>query len=144
MWFNPLIIFLLKSPLHPILSNDTMLVSYTSTKSGKRFSLPVNFARRDDQLYSTSFQQRTWWRRFRTEAPAELLVAGEKLQAVGRAYPSSPASVEKLAELVRINPVYAKYLKIQLDPDGNPDKDDVFLAAEGRVVIQFQILQNNV
>ncbi len=42
MWYNPIMMWLLRSPLHGMLSSSTMIITYTGRKSGKMFSTPDN------------------------------------------------------------------------------------------------------
>ena len=53
---------ILRSPLHGMLSQHTMLVAVTGQKSGHVITLPVNFFQEDGALYITSWRGRTWWR----------------------------------------------------------------------------------
>ena len=55
MWFmnkiiNPFIILILRSPLRGIMGAGFLLISYTGRKSGKRFTLPVNYAREGSSI----------------------------------------------------------------------------------------------
>ena len=59
MWFNPMMIFILRSPLHGLLSGSTMTISFTGRKSGKPLTVPTNYVRDDDKLLVTSFRART-------------------------------------------------------------------------------------
>jgi hypothetical protein len=45
MWFNLMIVWLLKSPLHGMISKGVMLVSVTGRKSGRMISTPTNYLR---------------------------------------------------------------------------------------------------
>ena len=41
--FNPLMIWLLHSPLHKIASKNTLLITFIGRKSGKKYTTPVNY-----------------------------------------------------------------------------------------------------
>ena len=45
MWFDPFVKLILCSPLHGILSRNTMLFTFTGRRSGKEYTTPVNFFR---------------------------------------------------------------------------------------------------
>jgi hypothetical protein len=54
-------------------------ISYTGRKSGKRFTLPVNYRRRDDTvtIWVGIPEQKTWWRNFLgTGAPLTVHLPG--------------------------------------------------------------------
>ena len=45
MWFNPMITWLLRSPLHGLVSKSIMLITYKGRKSSKEYTTPVNYLR---------------------------------------------------------------------------------------------------
>jgi hypothetical protein len=56
MWFrnrlvNPVVLVLLRSPLHPVLSRSLMILSYQGRKTGRWRSLPCMYARDGPDLY---------------------------------------------------------------------------------------------
>ena len=46
---NPIVTWVLRSPLHRVLSRSTMLVTYQGRKSGRQITLPVNYVREGEQ-----------------------------------------------------------------------------------------------
>ena len=42
MWYNALVVRILRSPLHPLLGKNLLLVSYKGRTSGKIYTVPVN------------------------------------------------------------------------------------------------------
>lgn len=62
MWFNPMMKWLIASPLHIFVSKNMMLITYTGRKSGVTYTTPVNYLREGNTLYVTSWRERTWWR----------------------------------------------------------------------------------
>ena len=62
MWFNPIMEWVLKSPLQGMLSGNTMIMQYIGRKSGKTYHLPVGYLRIYKTLVTVSFKRRTWWR----------------------------------------------------------------------------------
>jgi len=55
MWYNPIMKWILGSPLHRVVSKSTMLVTFTGRKSGKQYTIPVNYVREGDVFYVTSY-----------------------------------------------------------------------------------------
>jgi hypothetical protein len=82
---NPLILFLLRSPLHAIASKGLMIVSWSGRKSGALFSIPVGYQRDGDAIIVliSKPDQKSWWKNFRTPWPAELLIKGRIRTAMG-------------------------------------------------------------
>lgn len=139
MWFNPFMTWILRSPLHLLLSKSTMLVTYQGRKSGKTYSIPVNYSRQDGMLTTVSIPQRTWWRNLRGGAPVTLLLQRREQKATGQALEGEEEVTSALAALLKTSPQYARYLKINLGADGRPNLQDIRRAAAGRVIIQFHL-----
>lgn len=43
--YNPLVALVLKSPMHPLMSGSTMLLTFAGRKSGKQYTTPISYAR---------------------------------------------------------------------------------------------------
>ncbi len=132
MWFNPIMEGLLRSPLHKLISKQIMLVSYSGRKSGKAYTLPVNYVRDGDFLYTVSFKNRTWWRSLRGGAPVTLLVAGRQLKARAEVAEKPGEVIQGLRDIFQHSPQYAGYLSVKFDGNGAPNENDISRAAQDR------------
>jgi hypothetical protein len=43
MWYNPIMIWILKSPFHKMMSGSTLLVTITGRKAQRTITTPVNY-----------------------------------------------------------------------------------------------------
>ena len=140
MWYNAIMVWLLRSPLHGMLSQSTMLMTYTGRKSGKAYSTPMNYVRIREAgaevLLTTSYRQRTWWRNLRGGAPVVVRVQGKDLKSQAEAIEDEPKVAEELGRFLQHVPSWAKYYQVKLDPDGKPNAADVAVAAKTRVIIR--------
>lgn len=68
---------ILRSPLHGMLSKNTMLLTVTGRKSGRQYTLPVNYVQDAGYLLVVSQPGRTWWKNLRGGAPIRLRLRGE-------------------------------------------------------------------
>src|SRR5574342_35500 len=84
MWFKPMMVWLLKSPLHGMISRGTMLVTVTGRKSGRSISTPTNYLRDGSTLWVISWRDRKWWRNLRGGANVRVLLAGKSLEGRGQ------------------------------------------------------------
>jgi deazaflavin-dependent oxidoreductase (nitroreductase family) len=139
MWYNPFLTTILRSPLHRMLSGNTLVITYTGRKSGKVYRAPVNYVRDGDRLLTTSYRNRTWWRNLRGGAPVSLQLQGRDVQATGQALEDEAAVTEALFAYLNRQPGLAKYFKVGLDVNGQPERDDVARAAREHVMIQFHL-----
>lgn len=48
---NPPIIVILRSPLHTIMNKAIMLITFDGRKCGKRYTMPVSYAREGKTVY---------------------------------------------------------------------------------------------
>ena len=138
MNINPIMIWLLRSPLHRLVSRSTLLVTYQGRKSGRQITLPVNYVRYGEQVLVLSVRKRAWWRNFRTPSPAVLRLQGRDLPVQGAVVQDEPELLAGLAVFFKGMPQAARYLKIWFDDQGEPDQDDLRQAAEGRVLLRFK------
>jgi deazaflavin-dependent oxidoreductase (nitroreductase family) len=140
MIFNPLMLWLLRSPLHPLVSGSLMAITYTGRKSGKTFTVPVNYLGSGGDLLTVSFAKRKWWRNLRGGAPVTLHLRGKDLPAHAESFDDFTVVSQGLAEIVRANPKYARFLKVKLDERGQPSMVDLDLAARERVFIRTKLI----
>ena len=136
MWFNPIMVWLLRSPLHSFVSKQMMVITYTGRKSGKVYATPVNYVRDGDIFLTTSFAERTWWRNLHGGAAVTLRVQGMDLQARSEVISDPELVAENLRQLVHLAPVFAGYFKIELDGSGNPLSSSLRAAAQGKVIVR--------
>lgn len=48
--YNPLMKWVLRSPLHGMVSKNFMLITFTGRRSGKVYTTPVNYVREGDGI----------------------------------------------------------------------------------------------
>jgi hypothetical protein len=75
---NPLVKLLLRSPLHGLASGGLAVLTVTGRRSGRRFTFPVGYSRRDDRVtIDVGWPERKlWWRNLRKPAPVEIRIQG--------------------------------------------------------------------
>lgn len=134
--FNPFMLWLLRSPLHLLVSGMMMVITYTGRKSGNTYSLPVNYIRSGDNLLTISLSKRTWWRNLRGGADVTVRLNGKDLPARAEVFEDLTSVAQGLAELVRASPRYATRLKVKRDVNGQPSMVDLDMAARDRVFIR--------
>ena len=139
MWFNPIIIWLLKSPFHRMISENMMLVSVTGRKSGKIISTPTNYLRDRNRLWVISWRDRRWWRNLRRGAVVRLLLAGKEIEGCGDAIEEPKAVAESLFAYYQKIPKNAKYVQIGLDDLGCPVFADCQRAAQKMVMVRIDL-----
>jgi hypothetical protein len=71
---NPVVRFLLRTPLAGVLRNQVMVVNVTGRRTGRRYSIPLSAHRIDGDLYALS--SAPWKHNFRGGAPSPTASGG--------------------------------------------------------------------
>jgi len=143
MWYNPMMIWLLKSPLHGFISKGVMLVTVTGRKSGKSISTPTNYLRDGNTLWVISWRERTWWRNLRGGANVRVLLAGKGVDGRGQVLEEEKAVAQSLFDYYQKALQFAKYVQIGLDAAGRPVSADCERAAQKMVVVRIDLRKMN-
>lgn len=92
LWFyrwiaNPLLVWLLRSPLHFLVSGRIMLITYTGLRTGRRRTIPVSYQQAGSEITIRvrRHQEKRWWRNLGTDSPVELQLRGHRVRAIARA-----------------------------------------------------------
>jgi hypothetical protein len=141
MWFNPMMVWLLKSPLHGFISRNVMLTTVTWRKSGNQISTPTNYLRDGNTLWVISWRERTWWRNLRGGANVRVLLAGRRVEGRGQVIEEEKAVAQSLFDYYRKVPQVARYVQIGLDAAGLPVPADCERAAHKMVVVRIDLTQ---
>ena len=135
-WFMS---WLLRSPIHGLISGSILLITYIGRRSGKEYSAPLNYVRDGNKLWVTSVRTRTWWRNFREEWPIRVLLQGNEIEGWGVAIAEQDALSEAFLDFFRLSPSSAKFFKVKLDEDGVPDQGDLERIVSERVIVKISI-----
>jgi hypothetical protein len=126
----------LRSSTHFLMSKTTAILTVIGKVTGKEFSFPVNYQRKDDIVLITSLRDRTWWKNLRGGAQVSLLLVGENYEGVGEVFESVFEVETYLAEFLDLNPNYPRYFGVGVDEQGEFYPDDLAKAAENRVMVR--------
>ncbi len=82
---NPLLVAVLRSPFHFLLSGGLGLLTVTGRRTGRRRTFPVGYQREGNKIIilASEAHKKQWWRNYRTPAPATLLIRGKELTGTG-------------------------------------------------------------
>ena len=135
---NVIMRFLLRSPLHFLLSNTLMLLSYTGRKSGKHYTNPVAYTRQGDVI--TVFTYRSWWKNVRGGAPVLVEIKRHRMGGNAEAIMEEKAAIAtSLLAFLRKHPALARGYNVTLDADGQPNPEAVQQVAQFVVMIRIHL-----
>jgi deazaflavin-dependent oxidoreductase (nitroreductase family) len=121
--YSSLVIWLLRSPLHGAMSRSTLLLTFTGRKSGRTYTIPVNYVRHGDELLVAGSRGRSWWKNLRGGAAVSVRVRGRDMRGQADALQGEEAE-EGLLEVLRAVPAYRRYWKVELGEDGRAREPD--------------------
>ena len=119
------VIWLLRSPLHRIISSSVLLVTVQGWKTGRRYTTPVNYVRDGETLLVVSDPGRTWWRNLIGGAPVVMRLDGEDVRGYGEALTDPDEKRAAFRALIRQSPRYRRHLGIVLSPTGDPTNPEM-------------------
>ena len=137
-YVNSAMKFILRSPLHGMVSKSVLLISFTGRKSGKTYTTPVDYSQEGDQV--TIFTHANWWKNLRGGAPVSLHIRGRELQGLAEPVAEDKGLIAAgLAAHLRKVPSDAKYYGVTFDEGGNPKEEEVEKAVQSVVMLHIQL-----
>jgi hypothetical protein len=142
-WMNATLSLLLRSPLHGLMSDKLMLISFTGRKSGKKFTTPVTYTRINDTTVAF-FSNGNWWKNLEGGAPVTVLIAGRTYTA--QAEPTRDvATVERetRAYLKKNGLKNARFIGLDIDTTREPTDAEYLAIARQRVIVYVRLNQHS-
>lgn len=133
---NDFVKFFLRTPLHVFLG-DTMLITVTGCRTGKKYSTPVGFYRENGYLWVLTSRDRTWWRNVKNGADITLLFKGKTLEAFAEAELDEKAVETQLADYIRHIPMAARSMGIRME-NNVPNAEDIRRVAKDRLFVRIK------
>jgi F420H(2)-dependent quinone reductase len=132
-WF---VTTILRSPFHKLLSRNLLLISFAGRRSGKTYTVPVNYARDGEAIVIVSQADRNWWRNLRDGAPVWVRVQGKDLTGYTESFETSRVVAAGLLVLLRQIPAFRKHVGAALTADGQLERpENLAQLARGRVIV---------
>jgi deazaflavin-dependent oxidoreductase (nitroreductase family) len=130
--------FVLRSPVHGMVSKSVLLITFTGRKSGKTYTTPVSYSQDRDQV--TIFTHADWWKNLRSDAPVTLRIQGRELKGVAEAVAEDKGAIADAlsAHLQRV-PSDARYYGVTYDDRSRPRAEDVEKAVKTVVMIRVRL-----
>lgn len=135
---NDFVKFILRSPLHRLMSGSALLITVKGRKTGRWITLPVNYVREGNSLWVISKRDRTWWRNLLGRAPVKVRLKGRDLDAFAEAILDKELVLVDLGNYLRLFPVSARAIGVRLE-NGKPNLDDLAEAASERLMVQITL-----
>jgi len=130
--------FILRSPMHGLVSKTVLLITFTGRKSGMTYTTPVSYSQTGDQVYI--FTHAAWWVNLHNGAPVTLHIRGRDLQGLAEPVAEDKSAIAAgLAAHLRKVPSDARYYGVTFDDLGNPKAEEIEKAVQTVVMVRIQL-----
>ncbi len=136
---NPFVVALLRSPLHGLLSKQVLLLAFTGRKTGKAYTIPVEYSGEGDVL--TIWSGHRWCVNLRGGAPIEVRLRGRQRTPWAEVIDDREELLAEVGRyLARYGPKGAG-LRVGVVLDTTPplSRAELAQALQGRVVIRLTL-----
>lgn len=123
---NPLMMAILRSPLHGLLSGGLLLLEYRGRRSGRALQLPLSYVRHEGRVYLCTRSSK-WVSNVRGGADVTAVIRGRRVAMHADVVdPRSEEAVDALRVFVTANPGTGVNLyNVARGKDGRPVEDDL-------------------
>jgi len=134
---NDFMAWVLRSPLHGMLSNGIMLLTITGRKSGKKYTTPVGYYVEGNYMWVITSRERTWWKNLQGGAKVDLLLKRKPVTGFADVDLDEKSVEVRMVEYLRHVPQAAKQMKVRME-DGKPNQEDVANTAKDRLFVKIK------
>lgn len=134
---NDFMSWVLRSPLHGMLSNGMMLITVTGRKTGKKYTTPVGYYRGNGYLWVITSRDRTWWKNLAGGAEVALLLKRKPVTAIAEPDLDENAVETRMFEYLKHVPQAARPWGIHIE-NGNANAEDVARTAKDKLFVRIR------
>ena len=137
---NPLVVLILRSPLHFLASKNLIFITFKGRKSKKTYNIPVSYHREGNELIALTLKQNLWWKNLKMLNTTQITLLGKK-EDVGLTIVDKDTHFikEKMRELIIEKPIDAYFAKVKLDKNKLPMEEDLIKASQKHIVLKFTL-----
>lgn len=118
-FMNSVMAWLMRTPLHRMMSKHIMLISFRGRKSGKLFTTPIGYLRRGSTV--ECFTDHTWWRNLVERPDVILLIQGKRYAGTAEVIRDDKETIASvLLDYCTHSPMAARAFRVELDASGKP------------------------
>ncbi len=135
---NPLVRALLCSPLHGLLSHNTLVLEFTGGKSGRTYRTPVSYFENGGRVHCFAARGSAWWRNFEEPAPVRTLRRRQWLPGTARTEREPDVMLPTMRAFLTAVPRDAPFAGVRLDGEKRPREDDLAEAMKRLVLVTIE------
>jgi len=134
---NDFMSWILRSPIHGVLSNGMMLITITGCKTGKKYTLPVGYYPEDGNLWVITSRDRTWWKNLRGGAEVSLLLKRQPISAFAEPELDAKTVEARMHQYLSHVPQAARQMGIRME-NGKANEEDITRTARNRLFVRIK------
>lgn len=134
---NQMVKLLLRSPLHRLISNSLLLLTFTGRKSGKQYTIPLGYGHRGNTLML--FTDHNWYKNLLVHPSVKVRLRGKELSGTAEVIRDQEQIAREMEAYVRQRPGAARAYGVTFDADGQPNAESLHNAAARFVLIYIKL-----
>jgi deazaflavin-dependent oxidoreductase (nitroreductase family) len=135
---NDFMAWVLRSPLHGMLSGGMMLITITGRKTGKTYTTPVGYYAEGGYLWVITSRERTWWRNLQGGAKVNLLLKRKPVTGFADVDLDEKSVEARMVEYLKHVPQAAKPMGIRVE-NKTPNAGDIARTAKDRLFVKIKL-----
>ena len=137
---NPITRVIARSPLHPLISDNIVVLIFPGIKSGRIYSIPVSYLETSDkEMICVTDRPYIWWRNLINNKNIQMLLRGKLLNAeVEVEFENDDLIVEKLTAMCLHSKIDAYFANVGFR-NNIPIEEDIIAAASNMTLIKLSI-----
>jgi hypothetical protein len=137
---NPVVKKILRSPLHGVLSPNTLLLEFTGRKSGRKLSTPVSYHSSGGVAHCFTRKSFVWWKNLNSGEPVYVTIKGKRhLVNPEVEAENSEIKGQALRHFLRAVPRDAPHSGVSLDTNGDPSVHDIHRVVSDMVYVRLPL-----
>jgi hypothetical protein len=135
---KPLVVGILRSPLHGLLGADILVMTWTGRRTGARHTLPLSYVRVGSRLYlCTRPEGSKWWLHLRCGPEVDLVLKGQRVKATATVLDrDSDEALDGLRAFLTRNPGTGEML---YHVRRGPNEEDLRREVHASVVVRLDV-----
>ena len=137
---NPLTRAIARSPLHPLISDNIVVLIFPGEKSGRIYSIPVSYLETSDkEMVCLTDRPYIWWRNLINNKNIQILLKGKLLNAnVEVEFKNDNLIAEKLTAMCLHSKIDAYFANVRFK-NNIPIEEDIIAASSKMTLIKLSI-----
>ena len=137
---NPIVVALARSILYRLVSHQVVVLDFSGRRSGRRYTIPVTYMRRDGKVLCMTERKGIWWRNLQGGVPVQLTLNGRSVSTTSQVEIDNNQQIAAALRLFCLRSrISAYFAGVGFDSDGEPNSTDLSRAAEQHALITLTL-----